>query len=66
MTHPTIVQALGQVRLADMQRRAQRDALARAARQARRVRSQPRDHAPGILVSLTDCARRLRPGPENS
>ncbi len=47
MMQPTTAQALGQARLADLHHQAERDALARAARQARRARSQPGDRAPG-------------------
>jgi hypothetical protein len=36
MFDPTTVQALGQIRLAEMHAQARRDALARAARRARR------------------------------
>jgi hypothetical protein len=54
MTHPTIRQALGQARLAELHHRAQRDALARAARQARRARGQqPGGHGPEPLAAVT-------------
>lgn len=66
MMQPTIAQALGQARLAALHHQAERDALARAARQARRARSQSWDHAPGILAALTAWARRPRPEPESS
>jgi len=66
MMQPTIAQALGQARLAALHHQAERDALARAARQARRARSQSWDHAPGILAALTAWARRPGPEPESS
>ena len=66
MMHPTTAQALGQARLADLHHQAQRDALARAARQARRARRQQSgDHSPGILAAVTAWARRPRPAPES-
>jgi hypothetical protein len=66
MMHTT-AQALGRAHLADLHRQAQRDALARAASQARRSRRQePRHRMPGILNSVTAWARRPRPGPESS
>jgi len=49
-------QALGQARLADLHRQAQRDALARAIRRARRPHSTHR--TPGLLAALTSRARR--------
>ena len=55
----TTVQALGQARLADMHRQAQRDALARTARSSRRQHSGPR--TTGLRAALTRWAR--RPGP---
>ena len=64
MMHHTTVQALGRVHLAELQRQAQRDALARAGRQARRQQSGHR--APGILAAVTVWARRPRPTPESS
>ena len=67
MMHPTTWRALGQARLADLHRQAQRDALARAARQARRARRQPPGYpAPRLLAALTSWARRPRPAPGNS
>jgi hypothetical protein len=66
MMHPTTMQAVGQARLADLHHQAQRAALARTARQARRARSQPADHAPGILAAFTAWARRPGPEPESS
>jgi hypothetical protein len=57
----TTVQALGQARLADMHHQAQRDALVRTARRARRQHSTP--HAPGLRAALTRWARRLGPAP---
>lgn len=66
MQHTT-VQALGQARLTDMHRQAQRDALAHAARQARRARrQQPGYRAPKVLATVSAWARRARPAPENS
>jgi DNA-binding TFAR19-related protein (PDSD5 family) len=63
MMQHTTVQALGRAHLAELQRQAQRDALARAARQARRQRSGHR--APAILTVMTAWARRPRPAPES-
>ena len=59
MMHTT-AQALGRARLAELHRQAQRDALARAARQ------EPGYRTPGILNSVTAWARRPRPAPESS
>jgi hypothetical protein len=60
MMHTT-AQALGRAHLADLHRQAQRDALARAARQARRARRQEPGHrASGILNSVTAWARDAR------
>ena len=42
MFDPTTVQALGQIRLAEMHAQARRDALARAARRARRQSRRPK------------------------
>ncbi len=66
MMQPTTMQALGQARLADLHRQAERASLARAARQARRVRTQSGRRTPGLLAALTGWARRLRPAPESS
>jgi hypothetical protein len=63
MMHTT-AQALGRAYLADLHRQAQRDALARAAHQARR--QEPGRRVPGILNSVTAWARRPRPAPESS
>jgi len=63
MQHTTVL-ALGRVRLAELQRQAQRDALATAARQARKQQSGHR--ASGILAALTVWAHRPRPAPESS
>ena len=52
MMQPTIKQALGQPRLADLHHQAQHASLARAARQARRVRRQSGRRTPGLLVAL--------------
>jgi hypothetical protein len=60
----TTVQALGRPHLAELQRQAQHDALAREAREARRQQSGHR--APGILAALTVWAHRPRPTPESS
>ena len=65
MPHTTI-QALGQARLAELHRQAQRDSLARTARQARRARQQQSGHpARGILAVVTTWARRPRPAPRS-
>ena len=64
MIQHTTVQALGRAHLAELQRQAQRDALARAARQARRQQSGHR--APAILAAVTAWAHRPRPAPESS
>jgi hypothetical protein len=63
MMHYTTAQALGQARLADLHGQAQREALARAARHARRSHSAYR--LPGLLAALTPRARRPRPLPES-
>src|SRR5262249_52061407 len=59
------VQALGQARLAELHDQARRDALARAASQARRQRSAHR--TPRLLATVTRWARRpaaaILPGP---
>ena len=59
------VKALGQARLAELHDQARRDALARAASQARRQRSAHR--MPGLLATVTRWARRpaavILPGP---
>ena len=56
----SVVQAVGQARLADLHREAQRDALAHAARQARRARR----HQPGVPpVSRRGAAGALRRRP---
>jgi hypothetical protein len=64
MMQHTTVQALGRAHLEELQRQAQRDALARAARQARR--QQPGHRAPGILNAVTSWAHRPGPAPESS
>ena len=51
----TFVQALGQARLADLHHQAKRDALARAARRARRQQATHR--APEFRAALTRWAR---------
>ena len=59
MMHPTTTQALGQARLAELHHQAQRDALARAARQARHAaKQQSGGHGPGLLAAVTRWARR--------
>jgi len=63
MMHYTTVQALAQAHQAELQRQAQRDALARADRQARR---QSGHRAPRILAAVTVWAPRPRPTPESS
>jgi hypothetical protein len=66
MMQHTTVQALGRAHLAELHRQAQRDALARAARQARRARRQQSGHrATGILAAVTAWARRSRPASES-
>ena len=63
----TMAQALGRAHLAELHRQAQRDALARAARQARRPRRQEPGHrTPGIVAAVTAWAHRPRPAPESS
>jgi hypothetical protein len=59
MMQPTTIQHLGQARLAELHHQAQRDALARAAHQARRTRRQPGGHRPVLLAVVTRWARRL-------
>ena len=67
MLHETTVRALGQAWLAELHRQAERDALVRAARQARRARRQQSGYrAPGVLAALAAWARRPRPEPESS
>ena len=59
MMYPPNAQALGEARLADFHRQAQR-----AARRTRR--HQRRLRAPGPLATLTGWAHRPRPAPESS
>ena len=66
MMQPTTMQALVQDRLADLHHQAQRASLVRAARQARRVRSQSGRRTPELLAALTSWAGRPRPAPESS
>jgi hypothetical protein len=62
----TTVQALGQARLADLHRQAQRDVLARAARRARRARRPHFAHlAAGRVAALTRWARHPERAPES-
>ena len=49
----TIVQALGQARLADLNDQARRDALARAARRARHARRHATHRATALQAALT-------------
>lgn len=57
------IQALGRARLAEMHHQAQRDALARAARRARRQHS---THlAPKLFAALARRARRPGAAPES-
>ena len=65
MMHTT-AQALGRAHLAELHRQAQRDALARAARQAHARRQEPGHRTPRILAAVTAWARRPRPAPESS
>ena len=66
MMQHTTVQALGRAHLAELHRQAQRDALARAARKARRARRrEPGHRTPGILAAVTAWAHRPRPAPES-
>jgi len=67
MMQHTTVQALGQAHLAELRTQAQRDALARAARQARRAGRQRSGHpGSGIRSAVTAWARRPGPAPESS
>jgi hypothetical protein len=59
MMHYTTAQALGQARIAELHQQAQREALARAVRRARRPRSAGRP--PALLVGLTHRVRRPEP-----
>ena len=61
MMYSPNAQALGEARLADLHRQAQRAALVRAARRARRNQRAPRPRP-----SLTGWAHRPRPAPESS
>jgi hypothetical protein len=64
MMYPTNAQALGEARLADFHRQAQRAARARAARRTRR--HQRGQRAPRLLASLTGRAHRSWPARESS
>ena len=64
MMYPPNAQAVGEARLADFHRQAQRAALARAARRTRA--HQRRQRAPAPLAALTGWAHRPRPAPESS
>ena len=72
MMQHTTVQALGQAHLAELRSQAQRDALARAARQARRASRRRSGHpgsghpGSGIRSAVTAWARRPGPAPESS
>jgi hypothetical protein len=64
MMQPATAQALGQARLAELHHQAQRDALARAARQARHARQQQSEgHEPGLLTAVTRWARHTGTAP---
>jgi hypothetical protein len=63
MPHTTI-QALGQARLAELHRQAQRDGLSRAARQSRRARRQRSGYRAAAIPAAR--VRDARPAPENS
>jgi hypothetical protein len=66
MSMHNTVQAVGQARLADLHDQARRDALVRAARQARSARRQHATHrAAALLGALTRRARRPGPAPES-
>jgi hypothetical protein len=55
----------GQARLAEFHEQAERDALARAARQARRAQRPRSGHGrPGLLAAVISAARRPAPAPE--
>lgn len=59
-------QALGQARLAELQRQTQHAALARAAREAHRAqRQQPEYSGFGVLAALTAWLYHPKPAPEN-
>lgn len=64
MMYPTNVQALGQARLDELHHQAQRAALARTVRRARR--NQRPQHVPGFLATLAGWTRRPGPAPESS
>ena len=72
MMQHTTVQALGQAHLAELRTQAQRDALARAARQARRASRRRSGHpgsghpGSGVRSAVTAWARRPGPAPESS
>jgi len=56
---------VGQARLADFHEEAERDALARAARQARRAqRARSGQHSTGLLAAVTHRAHRPGPAPQ--
>jgi hypothetical protein len=61
MMHYVTAQVLGQARIAGLREQARRDALARAARRARRPHSTQR--TPAFLAVLTRRARRPGPAP---
>jgi len=61
MMHYSTAQALGQARPADLREQARRDALACAARRARRHHATQR--TPVFLAALTRRARRPGPAP---
>ena len=61
MMHYITAQALGQARLASLHQQAQHDALARAARRARRHHS-----TPGLLAVVARWAGRPGPAPDGA
>ena len=62
MMTPSTMQALAEIRLAEMHQQADRTTQARAARYARRARRQhPRYRAPSALAGLTSWARPRKP-----
>lgn len=66
MMHHTTVQILGQARIASLREEARRDALARAARQARRTRRQhPERRTAKLLSAFAGRVLRRRPAPES-
>jgi hypothetical protein len=63
---PPNVTAVAQARLDDLHRQAQHDALARAARRARRAaKQQSGQNRPGILAAVAALVRRPGPAPQS-